>query len=425
MDLAGVRAAWRIATRRAPQRVQLLGEIVIKAGAVPATGGALFPGAGAHEKCGAPTRWTAHGLGVAILATSRPFEGAVLCVPVAATLLLWWLPKKGPELKLAVRNAIVPLILCVALTGAMTGYYDLKLTGHALLLPYQLNERTYFVSPLFIFQRPRPQPAYRNDALRDFYLSLDLPQFEETQSLRGLFASWYDRFQKIWLVLLGPILTLPLVLALFAGPHQQRLTSRDWRNRFLLWGGLLFVAALAVEVYGLPHYAAPAVPLLIFAVLLAMRRVRRMRFRGKQTGLFLSHTIPLACLLMFVLRAAAAPLHIDVTSSWPPTWYNSATESNSPNRLRTNDRSPTGQTLSDRLLQAGRGSGNVSRVGLQRRRHRLRKNRLGLGHGRRKESGADRLFQGPRHLESHHGRNAGSSRQPHRLQRRRDPTSNT
>ena len=97
-----------------------------------------------------------------------------MCVPVAATLLFWWCKKKGPELKRAVRHAIVPLALCVALTGAVIGYYDWKLTGHALLLPYQLNERTYFVSPLFIFQHPRPQPAYRNDALRDFYLSFDL-----------------------------------------------------------------------------------------------------------------------------------------------------------------------------------------------------------------------------------------------------------
>jgi hypothetical protein len=296
-------------------------------GAVPATGGALVLGALARMKNSTRLRDALlMGLGVAILAASRPFEGAVLCVPVAATLLSWWQAKRGPDLKRVVRNAIVPLALCVALTGAMIGYYDWKLTGHALLLPYQLNERTYFVSPLFIFQHPRPQPAYRNDALRDFYSSFDLPQFEETQSLRGLLASWYSRFQKIWLVLLGPILTLPLVLALFVEPRQLRLVLRDWRNRILIWGGLLFVAALAVEVYGLPHYAAPAAPLLIFAVLLAMRRLRQMQFRGKPTGLFLFRAIPLVCLLMFVLRAAAAPLHIDVTSYWPPTWYNSATQ---------------------------------------------------------------------------------------------------
>ena len=105
------------------------------------------------------------------------------------------------------------LALCLLLTGAGIGYYNWKLTGRLWLLPYQLHERTYVVSPLFIYQKPRPQPAYRPPAMRDFYLSFDLPHYQETQSARGLIASWYDRSKKFWRVLLGPLLTLPLLLA--------------------------------------------------------------------------------------------------------------------------------------------------------------------------------------------------------------------
>jgi hypothetical protein len=224
------------------------------------------------------------------------------------------------------------LALCVAMTGVAVAYDNSRLTGHALLLPYQLNERTYFVSPLFIFQGPRPQPSYRNAALRDFYLCFDLPQYQETQSFRGLLTSWYSRAEKIWLVLLGPLFTLPLLLSFFVGIRRLRwaahfgLSEFDWRARFLFWAGLISITGLAVEVYGLPHYAAPMSPLLFLVVLLALRRVRRLQFRSKPFGVFLSRAILIACLLMFALRSAAAPLHIDVSPSWPPAWYNSATE---------------------------------------------------------------------------------------------------
>jgi hypothetical protein len=293
-------------------------------GAVAATGGALVLGALARMKNTTRLRDALlMALGIAILATSRPYEGAILCVPVTATLLFCWAKKKGPEFALVVRRAVIPLTICVALTGVMIGYYNSRLTGHALLLPYQLNERAYFVSPLFIFQGPRPQPVYRNDALRDFYLGFDLPQYQDTQSFSGLLASWYERFEKLWLVLLGPLLTLPLVIAPFTEPLNLRLAWRDWRTRFLFWAGLLSIAALAIEVYGLPHYAAPMAPLLFIVVLLAMRRIRRKLVRGKPFGLFLSRAVLPACLLMFVLRAAAVPLHIDRGPFWPPAWYNS------------------------------------------------------------------------------------------------------
>lgn len=183
-------------------------------GAVAATGGALMLGALARMKHASHVQDALlMGLGIAILANSRPYEGLLLCIPVAATLLYWWLHKKGTARNVILRDTAIPLALCLLLTGAGIGYYNWKLTGRLWLLPYQLHERTYVVSPLFIYQKPRPQPAYRPPAMRDFYLSFDLPHYQETQSARGLIASWYDRSKKFWRVLLGPLLTLPLLLA--------------------------------------------------------------------------------------------------------------------------------------------------------------------------------------------------------------------
>jgi hypothetical protein len=32
--------------------------------------------------------------------------------------------------------------------------------------------------------------------------------------------------------------------------------------------------------------------------------------------------LPLACVLLLVVRAGAGPLHLPITPDWPPTWYN-------------------------------------------------------------------------------------------------------
>jgi hypothetical protein len=293
-------------------------------GAVPATGGALLLG-GLVRLVKSPRVRDAllMGLGIAILANSRPFEGLLLCIPVSVFLLFWWLRKERAEFFRVMRRAVLPLALCVAITAVGMGYYNWRVTGRALRLPYEVNEMTYSVAPLFIFQSPRPQPAYRSDALRDFYLFLALPQYQQTRSVSGLLLSWYQRMQKIWLVLLGPALTLPLLVAPLIRPRELRWRLLDWQKRLLVWASAVSIAGLALEVYGLPHYAAPMTCVLMALVLLAMRRMRRWEWRGRPAGVFLSRAIPLTCLLMLVLRAAAAPLHIDTGPAWPPTWYNS------------------------------------------------------------------------------------------------------
>jgi hypothetical protein len=263
------------------------------------------------------------GLGIAILASSRPYEGLLLCIPASVALLFWWLKEKKTEFFLVMRRTVFPLVLCVGVTAIAMGYYNWRVTGHPLRLPYQLNEMTYEVAPLFIFQSPRPQPLYNHDALREFYLLSDLPQYQQTQSVRGLLLSWYQRTEKVWLLLLGPALTLPLLVALLIRARELKWKRLDWRGRFLVWTSAVSIAGLAIEVYGQAHYAAPMTCVLMAIVLLAMRRMRRWEWHGKPAGLFLSRAIPLTCVLMLALRAAAGPLHIDTGPTWPPTWYNS------------------------------------------------------------------------------------------------------
>src|SRR5229473_3305077 len=72
------------------------------------------------------------GIGVAILANSRPYEGFLFCVPAAAW-FLWWLigkTKSRQPLRTRLQNALAPLGLVLVLTAVFMGYYNWRLTGN-------------------------------------------------------------------------------------------------------------------------------------------------------------------------------------------------------------------------------------------------------------------------------------------------------
>src|ERR1700732_3742114 len=107
-------------------------------GACAAIGGAVVLGALARIVRRARIRDAVLlGIGAAILANSRPYEGFLFCIPAAAW-LFWWLTgkTKSPDaLRTCLQNVVAPLALVLVLTAAVMGYYNWRLTGNPLLLP--------------------------------------------------------------------------------------------------------------------------------------------------------------------------------------------------------------------------------------------------------------------------------------------------
>ena len=127
-------------------------------------------------------------LGIFIVAVTRPYEGMFLCVPVAFTLGHWmFVSKHRPGFSLLVRRTAIPLTLLIAGASWM-GYYDYRLFGNPLILPYVLHRATYAVAPTFTWQKPRPQPVYRHQSMKDFYAGNELEEFEKVRSVRGFFS---------------------------------------------------------------------------------------------------------------------------------------------------------------------------------------------------------------------------------------------
>ena len=286
-------------------------------GAVAATGGALVLGALPRIKRSQRV-WDAllMGLGFAIVANSRPYEGLFFGLPVAAALAVWMLGRNRPPLRLAARRVVAPLLLVLVLTGCAMGYYFWRTTGSPWDTPYLVNVRTYNPAPYFPWQSLRPVPAYHHEQMRDSYRDSTVHTYRESRSINGNARQKAAEFTRLWSFFLGPALTLPLLAALATLPYDFSWRNISWDTRFLLLVCGTVIAGCTLPIVFLPHYAAPIAGAILALVLQAMRRLRPQQWRGQPAGLFITRAVPLICLLMLALRVGAKPLHLPE----PPRW---------------------------------------------------------------------------------------------------------
>src|SRR4029077_402265 len=137
-------------------------------GSIAMGGGALLLGAVPRILRRVRTRHAVLlGLGMTVLAITRPYEGMVLTL-FSLGALVWWMPGnvRGLWSPSALKHLVLPLGLILGVTLAALGYQHFRDTGHPFMFPYQLHEATYGVTPLFIWQRPKPIPYYRHEVLR-------------------------------------------------------------------------------------------------------------------------------------------------------------------------------------------------------------------------------------------------------------------
>lgn len=293
-------------------------------GAAAALGAALVLGAVPRiRKSPAPAGAIALALGLAILANSRPYEGLVFSIPVAVWLLVWFFRKTGNERRMAMLGVMLPLLVALLMAAMATGYYFWRVTGNPLLMPQLLDRQTYAVAPYFLWQSPGAEPAYHHPFLRSFYVGTELAFYQSNRSVTAIVALTIVKLIDVWLFYLGPLLSLPLIVMSFAGAKKMSWENISADTRFLLVVAACLLAGLACEVFFFPHYAAPIACVLLALVLRAVGKLRSWQWRGRPAGLVLSRIFGSLCVLLLALRCASVPLHLEVTSDWPPSWYNS------------------------------------------------------------------------------------------------------
>jgi len=266
-------------------------------GAVAAAGGALVMGAVPrlfHRE--RPRDAWLLGLGLAILASSRPLEGAILCLPVAVA-LLWWRFKSQRWRRGTPRNVLPPLAAVLLLTGIFLGYYNWRVTGNPLLLPYVLNEQAHSSRPLFVWQKLRLPIQFTNPQFDYFYNHMMRSELIDLQ--HDFVGTALQRGKTLLSFFTG---TLPFVLLLLTLPRLLR----DKRTRLLVVQLVVSGIGLLVVAPFFAHYAAPLTATIMALMVQGMRHLRHLEYAGRPVGVGLTRGIALLVLAIVPFDTAKA-----------------------------------------------------------------------------------------------------------------------
>jgi hypothetical protein len=279
---------------------------------VAALGGALVLGAWPRlRKRPRISHAVLMGLGLVILANSRPYEGSVFSLPVAVAMLWWLIGKRGAALRLSLSCVVLPLFVILVVGALATSYYYYRVTGNPFRMTYEVNRETYATAPYFIWQTPRPEPAYHHAVMRDFY-RWELSEFERNRTFTGYLSRAADKLISWWQFYLGPLLTLPL-LALPWVLRQPKM-------RLLALICVAMFAGFAIQTWTLPHYFSPAAGALYILLVQCLRQLwhwRSSRIRPEIIGPSLVRAIPILACAMILLRVTAAAVHVPIEPAWP------------------------------------------------------------------------------------------------------------
>ena len=235
-------------------------------GTCAAIGGALVIGALPRlMRRSRPAPALAFAAGLAILANTRPYEGLALAIACSAMLAVA-IARRPFSMSRLCRNVILPMTLLLAPVFGWMAYYNYRVTGNALEIPYLAHDKQYVVeSPLLWQNRAKAAPVYSNSFLEDFWT---IAAANENQLARDhwLKAHFSD------LITLGRFfLGWPLMICLIA---FVRPLWRDPTARCALLLGAGFYAGAAWDARLFPHYAAPATALVYILAASSLRAIR-------------------------------------------------------------------------------------------------------------------------------------------------------
>ena len=287
-------------------------------GSVAALGGALVLGALPRLMRTVRLRYgVLLAIGIILLALNRPYEGLLLCLPVAFVLVRWILHGKNtPPASLLLRRAALPVLLLIA-AGAWMGYYNYRVFGSPLTFPYKIARTTYAVVPYWIWQPLRPPPAYRHKIMQEFYCQEEVSVYKSIHSLAGFLPQTMIKAARTLVFFAGFLLLPPLIML--------RRVFLDRRIRFLLVCVLVLICGEIIEIFFFPHYLAPFTAALYALGLQAMRHLRLWKPGDQPVGLVLVRLTVALCFVMAAVRLYAAPLHVSLgtwpSGDWTVAWY--------------------------------------------------------------------------------------------------------
>ncbi|MCG8584023.1 MAG: hypothetical protein MI757_04845 [Pirellulales bacterium] len=204
------------------------------------------------------------GSGIILLAITRPYEGLVLSGIVVLYLVV--VPGNATDRAQRISSTGFPLIAALLVGFGIMGYHNYRVTGNPTTLPYQVHERAYGRTPLFVFGSPREGLVFRHETMQRFQ---DI-HYQGFRRLEGGANGLGDKLRWFWRFgrkFLGPQILLLCLCSLCAG-----------RSRFAWFCWTVVSAAVAAQmitVWTWAHYIAPILPALFGLAICGLRALNR------------------------------------------------------------------------------------------------------------------------------------------------------
>ena len=249
------------------------------------------------------------GLGLVMMANSRPYEGFVFSIAVGIGVIFWVKDRRLPSWRRLAINFVLPAVCVLAIAGSGMGYYYWHVTGSPFRMTYKVNRDTYAVVPYFIFFSKRAVPQYHHAVMRDYYAGWEVDQYNEARTVRGFIHRTFTKISQLWRFFVGPAFTLPLL----AFPW----IVRERRVRLALVACGVFSLGCLIETWTFAHYVAPAMGLFYILMVQCLRHLNLWRHKELRTGQLLVRSVPIVCVGMIVLRLAGIIAHAPMEPPWP------------------------------------------------------------------------------------------------------------
>jgi len=268
-------------------------------GAVPGIGGALVLGAVRRLRQGGRKvpQSVLLGVGVVLLMNTRPFEGAVLTLAALVYLVLGGSRRGWAKI-------VVPAGVIISAGLIFAGFYNFRVTGSPLRMPYEVNRDTYGWPENLGFL-PAKEVALRHPVLREMY--------RKEIAHHTIYSSWHAFLDSLdvrafenWSFFCGPALTIPLLLL------PKVFLDRRTRPLVVILAVILGLNLFQMVLYA--YHLGPIVAALFAIVAQGARHIYVSLSRTRPArGMAFALLLPLCVASASVMKMEAADLGIPLT----------------------------------------------------------------------------------------------------------------